>query len=335
MQHNHDTLTPPPDDLGPSVKITREEACRMFGVNMCVWKNWVRQGRVHCGQWENSPGAKRKVYAVEDLRRLREEMFGEDKLYKDSKGHYHVPANYVRRAEALRMFCVERITWVRWEREGRIPQGSRVGGGPKIYALADITRMLAEFGRLAPPYPDPQRPGCYRVPLFGRDIQRREAIIDADALSLVEGGHCTLAGVGEGMFVCFCPNDQREANPLRRFIMGVTESKLQVGHVNGDPLDCRRENLFVRTVTHRVAGARKREMTQGKPCSSQFKGVYWDSWAKRWRASITVDGVNLRLGRFDDEAAAAEAYDEAARAAWGQYARLNFPEDALTRRGVR
>jgi hypothetical protein len=34
----------------------------------------------------------------------------------------------------------------------------------------------------------------------------------------------------------------------------------------------------------------------------------------------------VRLGRFRDELAAAEAYDEAARELFGEYARLNFPD---------
>ena len=33
-----------------------------------------------------------------------------------------------------------------------------------------------------------------------------------------------------------------------------------------------------------------------------------------------------RLGAFDDEIAAAEAYDEAARELFGEHARLNFPD---------
>ena len=39
-----------------------------------------------------------------------------------------------------------------------------------------------------------------------------------------------------------------------------------------------------------------------------------------------MDGKNRSLGRFRDELAAAEAYDEAARELFGEYARLNFPD---------
>ncbi|HYE17003.1 MAG TPA: AP2 domain-containing protein [Tepidisphaeraceae bacterium] len=97
-------------------------------------------------------------------------------------------------------------------------------------------------------------------------------------------------------------------------------------HVNGDPLDCRRANLIVRTVQQRVRNARKRRATNGRPPSSRFKGVFWESWTKKWRACIVVDGRKRSLGRYGDEIAAALAYDEAARKWFGEHARLNFPD---------
>ena len=39
-----------------------------------------------------------------------------------------------------------------------------------------------------------------------------------------------------------------------------------------------------------------------------------------------MDGKNRCLGRFRDEIAAAEAYDEAARELFGEHARPNFPD---------
>jgi hypothetical protein len=52
--------------------------------------------------------------------------------------------------------------------------------------------------------------------------------------------------------------------------------------------------------------------------TSRFKGVFWHSWPKKWRACIRVDGKDIRLGRFTDQAAAAEAYDEGARCWFGE-----------------
>ncbi len=108
--------------------------------------------------------------------------------------------------------------------------------------------------------------------------------------------------------------------------MGVVEKDIQVGHVNGDPLDCRRANLIARTIAQRSRGACKMRSLNGRPCTSRFKGVCFESWTKKWRANIVVDGKRHSLGRYGDEIAAAQAYDEAARRWFGKYAWLNFPE---------
>ena len=126
--------------------------------------------------------------------------------------------------------------------------------------------------------------------------------------------------------------------PLRRLILGVEEvippkdgsgergGGIHIGHVNDDPLDCRRENLVVRTAVQRQRHRRKNKTFRGQPTSSRFKGVSWNSNAKRWVASIQYQGKGRRLGQFTDELAAAVAYDEAARQWYGEHARLNFPD---------
>jgi hypothetical protein len=92
---------------------------------------------------------------------------------------------------------------------------------------------------------------------------------------------------------------------------------LDVDHRNGIGLDNRRANL--RAATRSENGA-----NQGpRPGSSSFKGV---SRARggRWQASIKVGGRSRALGYFADEESAARAYDRAARATWGEFARCNF-----------
>lgn len=57
-----------------------------------------------------------------------------------------------------------------------------------------------------------------------------------------------------------------------------------------------------------------------------FKGVKrnWGCWA----ASIFVDGKALHLGQFDAPEEAARAYDAAALEHFGEFARLNFQQEA-------
>ena len=310
----------------PEGFVDRNEACRMFGVTGFVWKNWIRQGKIGFGQILPSPhGARIKIYAIADLERMREDLFGDDKVYKQRDGIVHVPAEFVRREEAWVQFGVSKTVWDRWEREGKITCGERVLGGPKLYKVEDINRMLDEYGRWAPPYPDADRPGVVRVPLSGRDINRREAIIDAESLPLIEGRSCSWSTAGIWGFVSTA-RGETERFPLRRLIMGITDGDSNVRHRNGDGLDCRRENLMVCTVQQRLRNKRKVMMIKGRPSTSQFKGVYWEKWTKKWRACIKVDGKTRRLGRFTDQIAAAVAYDEAAKLWLDEHARLNFPE---------
>jgi hypothetical protein len=312
--------------LIPEGFVDRDGACRMFDVTRCVWKQWIRQGKVRFGQIVSSPrGGKKRLYAIEDLERLRDELFGEDKLFKGSDGIYHVPAEFIRREEAWERFGVSKPVWERWEREGRITCGQRVPGGPKLYRVENIQRMLDEYGRWTPPYPDPARPGCVRVPMSGRDIRRREVLIDADAMPLIEGGSCSWSATDIWGFVAFSRGGM-QSTPLRRIITGVAESGSNVRHLNGDPLDCRRENLVVRTVQQRLRNARKIRSIKGRPPTSRFKGVFWETQTKKWRARIRMEGKGRSLGRFRDEMAAAVAYDEAARIYFGEHARLNFPD---------
>jgi hypothetical protein len=93
-----------------------------------------------------------------------------------------------------------------------------------------------------------------------------------------------------------------------------------VDHRNGNGLDNRRINL-------RGCTQRQNLSNQGKfdGASSRFKGVTWDKRRRVWQAKVTSQGKDYRLGNFDDETAAARAYDEAARHHFGSYARLNFP----------
>ncbi len=96
-----------------------------------------------------------------------------------------------------------------------------------------------------------------------------------------------------------------------------------VDHVNGDPLDNRRENLRPCSAAENVANSRAREG------SSKFKGVSWDSSRSKWIVSMQSAQGTRHLGRFDDEIEAARAYDLAAKEAHGAFARLNFPEPRM------
>jgi hypothetical protein len=103
---------------------------------------------------------------------------------------------------------------------------------------------------------------------------------------------------------------------MHRLILDCEEAD----HVNGHGLDNRRANLRAATHSQNMANARIQE---GR--SSRYKGVTWDRYRSCWVASITVDYRRRDLGHYDVEDDASRAYDAAAREAWGEFARLNFP----------
>jgi hypothetical protein len=318
-------------------------AARLFGVAPATWNGWVTQRKVRCGKlFANPTGGRCYLFAEDDVKRLMEEIRAPDKTYWDphNPGYYHIPPGFVRQRDAWRMFGVDKGTWKRWERERQITCGKRVHrGGPKLYPLDELQRLLAEFGRYVPPYADPQRPGCYRVPLTGTDIRRREAIIDAETLSIVQGerwGWCAGPSYGPADVGYVAHSTQEDKTALHRIILNVSEPLLRVVHLNGDPLDCRRANLAVKTIPQQVHGNRPMKTHAGRPVTSKYKGVCWDKRRGKWVAQIKKAGTHRYIGRFDDELAAAEAYDQTARELFGEHAYLNFPDgiDAALQRGV-
>lgn len=107
---------------------------------------------------------------------------------------------------------------------------------------------------------------------------------------------------------------------MHRMIMNAPEGVF-VDHANGDPMDNRRVNLRLCT----------RAQNQQNKCKSRrnrsgFKGVYLRSDGQVWRATIRHGGKTFALGKHLTAEAAARAYDAAAIAAFGEFARLNFPE---------
>lgn len=110
---------------------------------------------------------------------------------------------------------------------------------------------------------------------------------------------------------------------LHRLLLGVTDRKVEVDHINHDGLDNRRSNL--RVVTHGQNSTNRRAVSGA---SSRYKGVSWRPGIRKWHAQIALNGQKYHLGFFPDEAEAALAHDAAARELHGEFAFCNFPEAA-------
>jgi hypothetical protein len=96
---------------------------------------------------------------------------------------------------------------------------------------------------------------------------------------------------------------------------------LMVDHINKNSLDNRKLNL--RVCTHRQNVCNKKPLIS-KRSKSKYLGVDLNRSGNRWVARIGVNSKKIHLGTFLTEDDAALIYDMHAKAAFGEFANLNF-----------
>lgn len=107
---------------------------------------------------------------------------------------------------------------------------------------------------------------------------------------------------------------------LHREIMKPPRGMI-VDHKNRNKLDDTRDNLRNATRTENMRNKGKQH-----GASSRFRGVSYNKDRDKYQAHI-YKGEKFFLGLHVEEVEAARAYDHAAVALFGEFARLNFPEE--------
>lgn len=123
-----------------------------------------------------------------------------------------------------------------------------------------------------------------------------------------------------------------DGRPIRmhRVVMGILRGHTpRIDHADHNGLNNRRGNL--RVVHGNSNQANMRKPSHGK--QSRFKGVSGGRHGG-WRAYIKIRPTQYNLGTHATEEQAARAYDAAAKALFGEFALLNFPEEPPTQEEV-
>ena len=105
---------------------------------------------------------------------------------------------------------------------------------------------------------------------------------------------------------------------LSRYLLGITNPKLDTDHEDHDTLNNRKYNIRPCTRTQNNANRNKR-----KDNTSGYKGVMWCARDKRWITQIGINGQLVHLGSYTDKREAAKRYNKEAYKLWGNFAVLN------------
>lgn len=109
---------------------------------------------------------------------------------------------------------------------------------------------------------------------------------------------------------------------MHRIIMGISDPKIIVDHIDHDTLNNCKYNLRVCSRSEN-----NRNKRSHKNSSSKYLGVSWDKSRNKWKANICYNRKNKCIGRFSTEKEAALAYDKHALSLFGEYANLNFKQN--------
>lgn len=119
------------------------------------------------------------------------------------------------------------------------------------------------------------------------------------------------SGDGDGWYV---RTSCRRHIRMHRLILDAKAGQV-VDHANGNGLDNRRSNIRIATTSLNNANQKTR-------ARFGYRGVF----LQHAKFAAVIGGINKRhLGSFRTLEEAARAYDNAARATYGEFARLNFP----------
>ena len=158
-----------------------------------------------------------------------------------------------------------------------------------------------------------------RIPL----TQGKYAIVDSEDYERLNKYKWYASKGGSTFYAARCVwdpvNKRKRTIKMHREILNPPHP-LVVDHINHNGLDNLKANL--RPVTKSQNTINKACIKQ-KGAHSKYHGVTWQKSINKWQAQIRINGIQTIIGYYNDETAAAKAYDTAAKKFHGDFAVLN------------
>jgi len=156
--------------------------------------------------------------------------------------------------------------------------------------------------------------GCKEIPL----TQEKFAIVDYDDYERLSKHKWYTAKNKEKFYAR--RKEHGVVIYLHREVLGITDSKVIIDHINMDGLDNRKSNLRISNHSQNALNT-----TLRKDNKSGYRGVSYHIKDKKWVASIRTNNIRKHIGEFDSKEIAAMFYDYEAIKAYGDDAYRNFP----------
>lgn len=145
------------------------------------------------------------------------------------------------------------------------------------------------------------------------------ALVDDEDFDMLHEYSWYLCGVG----YAYGRIDNEICSLHRKILNLKKDDRTYVDHIDDNRLNNQKSNLRKCTNQENSRNSRK----TSKITSSKYKGVSWNKKISKWRVRIFVNNKGKHIGAFDCEIMAAKAYDIYADKYFGEFARLNFPDE--------